>query len=230
MVGMVGETEDTFWTSLEQIIRMAPDSVTIYQLEIPRNTPLFRSMQNGRLAGELAAWDVKRARLAAAFDRLEEAGYSIRSAYAAARNTRHRRFVYQEEQYRGADLVGIGLSSFSYVAGVHYQSHASMDEYLESLADGRLPISRAYVLNKRDRLVREFVLQLKLGRVEARPFRQKHGAAIRDFFAEPLQKFAARGWLTFNDETVTLTRQGLMRVDRMLSDFYLSEHCGQSYW
>jgi oxygen-independent coproporphyrinogen-3 oxidase len=230
IVGLVGETDESFRDSLEQALRMEPDSITIYQLEVPPNTPLFRSLKNGRLDSELPAWETKHARLAAAFARLENAGYTLRSAYAAARSTRHRRFTYQEEQYRGMDLLGIGVSSFSYVAGMHYQNYASMIEYMESLDDGRLPISRAYVLSDRDRMVREFVLQLKLGRVDARRFRQKFGTNIVDFYARPLEEFAARGWLTFDDQAVTVTREGLVRVDRMIPHFYPWEHQGLNYW
>lgn len=230
IVGLVGETEVPFRASLERVLEMGPDSVTLYQLEIPPNTPLYRSLREGTHAELLPSWETKRARLAYAFARLEKAGYTLRSAYAAARRGRHRRFTYQEEQYRGADLLGLGVSSFSYVAGVHYQNFSSHQAYLASLCDGRLPIDRAYLLNAEERLVREFVLQLKLGRVEVGPFRDKFGIDIRERFAEPLRRCADQGWLTCDGQAVTLTREGLLRADRMLPAFYLPEHQGLHYW
>jgi oxygen-independent coproporphyrinogen-3 oxidase len=229
MVGLVGETDESFATSLERVMAMGPDSITLYQLELPPYTPLARAVRDGAARGELADWSTKRMRLAYAFARLEEAGYLVRSGYAAARNTRHRRFVYQEEQYRGADLLGLGASSFSYVAGAHYQNLVSLDAYLASIRDGRLPISRAYLLDRDERLVREFVLQLKLGRVEASFFRHKFGVDIVARFAAPLERFAARGWLTCDQSGVTLTRAGLLCVDRLLAAFYLPEHQGVRY-
>ncbi len=224
IVGLVGETDGSFYGSLERVIGMGPDSVTIYQLEIPHNTPLYRSLRAGSLKADLPGWETKRARLASAFARLEEAGYTLRSAYAAARNTRHRRFVYQEDQYRGADLLGIGASSFSYMQGMHYQNHAPVDEYLASLREGKLPIARTYLLSFDERLVREFVLQLKLGRVDAGPFRHKFAVDISERFQEPLKQFARQGWLTCDAHSVALTREGLLRVDRMIPAFYLPKH------
>ena len=91
---------------------MAPESVTIYQLEIPHNTPLYRALRNG--TGEApASWKVKRERLKEGFARLEAAGYTLRSAYTAVRDPARHHFIYQDEQYRGADLLGLGASAFS---------------------------------------------------------------------------------------------------------------------
>ena len=65
---------------------MSPESVTLYQLEIPQNTPLFRAAYDGEPPAAIPSWPLKRARLARCFARLEAAGYTIRSAYAAVRD------------------------------------------------------------------------------------------------------------------------------------------------
>ena len=122
MVGLVGETDESFQRSLERVISMAPDSVTIYQLEIPANTPLYRMIRNGTLDAAVPSWAVKRARLEGGFALLERAGYTLRSAYAAVRDLDRQRFLYMDEQYRGADLLGIGVSAFSYLNSVHHQN------------------------------------------------------------------------------------------------------------
>ena len=229
MVGLVGETERSFRDSIRQVISMGPDSITFYQLEIPTNTPLFRAIHDGEIAS-LASWDVKRARLGEAFGLLESEGYTLRSAYAAVRDSLRHPFLYQDMQYHGADLLGTGLASFSYLSGIHYQNVASLREYHTSLAAARLPYNRGYVLNQDERAVREFILQLKLGKVEAGYFLSKFGMHVAERFCDPLKRFSDQGWLSVDADSVTVTRQGLLRVDRMLPAFYLSEHRGQSYW
>jgi oxygen-independent coproporphyrinogen-3 oxidase len=228
IAGLVGETDDSFRRSLDRVVGMGPDAVTVYQLEVPLNTPLYRSLAAGTGAGALPTWAEKRARAAYAFDRLAEAGYARRSAYAAARG-RHRRFAYQEDQYRGADLVGLGASAISYVGGLHYQNVASLDGYLGAVAGGGLPVGRAYRLTRDEQVVREFVLQLKLGRVEAGRFRERFGVEIADRFADTLHDLAGRGWLTFDRGAVALSRDGLLRADGLLTAFYLPEHRGVRY-
>ncbi|MFQ5650579.1 MAG: hypothetical protein ACE5IY_11610 [bacterium] len=70
------------------------------------------------MSESLASWPVKRERLRRVFVRLEAAGYPLRSAYTAVRNGRPRQFVYQDDQYHGADLLGLGASAFSYLGGI----------------------------------------------------------------------------------------------------------------
>jgi len=230
MVGMVSETDDSFGASLEDAIGMQPESITIYQMEIPPNTPLYRASLDGQLDAPLDSWEVKRARLARGFARLDEAGYALRSAYAAVRDPARHRFVYQESQYRGADLLGIGLAAFSYVDGLHYQNLSSLAAYVEHVAEGRAPVDRTYALSDEERMIREFVLQLKLGRADAAYFRDKFGIEISQRFAEPLSHFAAAGLLAVDGDAVVLTRCGLLRVDRMLPAFYSQKHKRSRYW
>lgn len=229
IAGLVGETDATFDSSLEEVIALEPDSVTVYQLEVPHNTVLYRSLYENASAAAPAPWSVKRDRVARAFSRLEQAGYSIRSAYAAVRDPQRHRFIYQDGQYRGANVLGLGVAAFSYVGGIHYQNATSFESYLSEVSSGRLPLHRAHRLNDEERLVREFVLQLKLGRVSGDDFREKFGVDPTARFADPLGRFADAGWLTITDGNVTLTRAGLARVDRLLPAFYLPRHRNLRY-
>jgi oxygen-independent coproporphyrinogen-3 oxidase len=224
MVGLVGETEETFRYSIERTLALAPDSVTIYQLEIPHNTPLYRTMVDRREAVALAGWDVKHVRLAAAMRRLVENGYTLRSAYAAVRDPERNRFLYQDAQYRGADLLGLGVASFSYFGDVHYQNTSTLDDYYAPLDRGELPLERGYALSKEERMVREFLLQLKLVRVSRDYFRRKFDVDVIARFSPALQEFRRQGLLTWDDCTLSVTLAGLPRVDRMIRAMYLPAH------
>ncbi len=229
IVGLVGESDSTFMESLERTIAMKPDSVTIYQLEIPRNTPLYHLYHNEKLETEPASWDVKRARLAKGFSRLERAGYGLRSAYTAARTSESQNFIYQDAQYRGADLVGIGASAFSYFAGCHYQNLTSVNAYLVRVNMHQHPIERACFLGDDERLVREIILQLKLGSLDRQYFVDKFNVDIFEQFADPIAHFERQGLISKNGEELNLTREGLLSVDHMLPAFYLPQHQGVRY-
>ena len=140
MVGLLEETELSFMESLERVIELEPESVTIYQLEIPSNTPLYRHLENDATAARPPSWAVKRARLVRGFDLLADAGYTLRSAYTAVRDPERQPFVYQDALYRGADLLGLGVSAFSYLGGTHFQNLARIEPYMERLTHGHLPL------------------------------------------------------------------------------------------
>lgn len=229
IVGLVGQSAESFFSSLDRVIEMDPESVTIYQLEIPLNTPLYRALREGTLDGSPAAWSTKRSRLATAFKRLESAGYHIRSAYTAVKDPRRHGFVYQDAQYTGADLLGLGASAFSCFDGVQHQNRAGLPEYLAALEAGGLPLWRGHRMSAEERAVREMVLQWKLGRVDRRGFRKRHGIDPADRFAEALRPLCEAGLARIEPDAIVLTLEGLVQADRVLPSFYLPGHRGIRY-
>lgn len=117
-------------------------------------------------------------------------------------------------------MLGLGVAAFGYFGGVHAQNENTLEQYEAAVERGDLPVKRACKLSDHDQLVREFVLQLKLGEVPIAPFRKRFGVDIANEFAGPLRALATEGWLTLSDEAVRMTRHGLLRVDRLLPRFY----------
>ncbi|MHB8520326.1 MAG: coproporphyrinogen-III oxidase family protein [Limisphaerales bacterium] len=220
MAGLMGETWEKWQESVRRVIALSPDSVTIYQTEIPYNTQLYRDWKAGCLPAPPISWPAKRARLRHAFTELKGAGYTVVSAYSAVKDPQRHRFLYQDYLWRGGDMLGLGVASFGYFGGVHFQNEAVLEDYKERVRQGSLPLQRAFRLSPEDQLVREFILQLKLGAVDAAEFRQKFNVDIIHIFAQPLRQLAAEGWLSYSDAGVGLTLEGLLCVDRLLPHFY----------
>ena len=85
-------------------------------------------------------------------------------------------------------MIGVGVASFSYFDGVHFQNHDQWEDYLGHISTGSLPLSRAMAITDRQRLIRELVLQLKLGAVEVGYFRKKFKVDIGDAFRHQDQR------------------------------------------
>ncbi|HUC56484.1 MAG TPA: coproporphyrinogen-III oxidase family protein [Streptosporangiaceae bacterium] len=229
IAGMLGETDANWRESVARVIELAPASVTIYQLEIPHNTGLYAQItENGALAG-IASWETKRNWLEFAFAELERAGYQVSSGYTLSRPLPGNEFVYTNSLWRGADLVGLGVSSFAHVSGVHYQNEHSLAAYLSRVQGGELPLLRALEPTPRELMIREFILQMKLGRVSLGYFRDKFGTDPLETFREPLDDLLGRDLITLNGDEVTLARQALLRVDSLLPAFFLPQHRNVRY-
>lgn len=229
IAGMVGETEENWNDCIDETIRLAPDGITVYQLEVPYNTTIYQQMkESGASAAPVADWATKRRWTAELFRRLEEAGYRQSSAYTAYKGEGVR-FVYRDSLWRGADLLGLGVSSFSHLGGQHFQNEHSFEPYCMRVEAGESPIGRAYVMNDEERLIREFILQLKEGRIERAYFQEKFGVDVLERFRDALDEHVTAGLLLVDDESVRTTPEGLLRIDAVLPSFFLDEHRGARY-
>jgi coproporphyrinogen III oxidase-like Fe-S oxidoreductase len=232
IAGMLGETEENWRVCIEKTLALEPDSVTIYQMELPYNTTISKDLLKGtRLFSEpVVNWSTKRRWVHEAFDALERAGYHVGSAYTAVRDPSRTTFVYRDRLWQGADMAGLGVASFGHVNGVHVQNHDTWEDYSAAVERGQLPLRRAYRPTAEERLIRELVLQLKRGWIEPPYFAHKYGVDVLERFHDPIASLSADGMLaTVSPERLTLSREGLLRVDTLLPRFFLPEHVGIRY-
>ena len=230
IAGMVEETEENWRDCVRQTLELAPDSVTIYQMEVPYNTTIYQQMKTeGRLVAPVAAWETKRAWVKYAFAELEQAGYTVASAYTAVKDAARTRFVYRDRLWEGADLIGLGVASFSHVGGTHFQNEHDFDPYVRKLQAGELPICRALTPTAEERLVRELILQLKLGHVSRAYFLNKFGVDVAERFAEPIQTLTNWGYMEVQGDCVKLNRDGLLQADKLIQEFFLPGHRNARY-
>ena len=229
IAGMVGETDENWTNCIEQARRMQPDNITIYQMELPFNTLLSHEIRELGIISPVANWDTKRRWVDEAMNRLAADGYHVSSGNELVKNPDTDRFVYRDNVWRGCDLIAAGVSSFGHFQGVHYQNVDQLQDYLSTLETGVLPINRALRPTDRQRLIREFVLQIKEGHVSAASFRRKFGVNILEEFAKPLSAQMSKGYLTLCGEDVTLTRKGLLQADKLLPEYFEEQHRAVRY-
>lgn len=232
IAGMVGEDWDNWKRCVAKTIELAPDCVTVYQMELPYNTVFSKELKvigADEPALAVADWPTKRAWVKYAFDELVKAGYDISSATTVVKNKDKTRFVYREALWRGADMFGTGVASFGHVNGVHIQNVDTWEAYVEKLQKGELPLGRAFPTTERDRLVREVVLLLKTGHLDVSYFRNKYGVDIRDAFRPAFDKLTAEGWLTVGESSIDCTEDGLIQIDRHLPAFFDPQYISSRY-
>ncbi len=223
--GMLDETDENWLDCIEKVIELSPDCVTIYQMEVPFNTGIFKSMkEEGRLTAPVADWPTKRKWVNQAFERLENVGYKVTSAYTAVKNPENTKFVYRDRLWAGADMIGLGVSSFGHLGGIHYQNLTNIDHYCSSIESKTAPVRRALLTTDEERFIRELILQLKLGRVNKLYFENKFGISITDRFSSIFNLWESRGDLIQDGDSFILSRSALLQVDSLLHSFFLTKH------
>ncbi len=229
IAGMIGETDENWRQCLDHVRRLNPDSVTLYQMELPFNTLISREIREQGASSPIASWGTKRRWISEAFDELLAAGYHIATANELVRRPEFDISVYREHLFRGSDIIGLGVSSYGHFQGVHYQNFDAIDEYQLAVESDQLPIHRALRPTPHQRLIREFVLTMKSGRVSPAAFREKYNVDVLAEFAGPLAEHQRLGYLTSTETEIVLSRSGLLQVDGFLADYFEPQHRGIRY-
>lgn len=228
--GMVGETWDNWKDCVRRTIELSPESVTIYQMELPFNTVYSKDILGNEIQTPVADWPTKRAWVDYAFNEMEAAGYHVSSAYTMVKDPNKVNFSYRDNLWQGSDLLATGIASFGHISGVHYQNLPEWDDYIGSLLDeNKLPLGRAMRPTKHQLLVREVILNLKKGYLDAGYFRDKYGVEILDEWSKQWREHANDGMLTIDGDRIELTRKGLLHADGLLPVFFEPEHQGVRY-
>ena len=232
IAGMLGETDANWQDCVDKTLALQPDSITIYQMELPFNTTISGDLMKGtgRFAQPVANWATKRRWVQEAFAALEASGYHVGSAYTAVKDRSRSQFVYRDRLWQGADMAGLGVASFGHINGVHVQNKDTWEAYADAVRRDALPLHRAYRPTDEERLIRELILQLKLGSIKPPYFREKYGVNVLDRFRAQFRALAESGDLqAASEHVVSLTRSGLLHVDALLGRFFLPQHAGIRY-
>ena len=232
IAGMVGEDWDNWKDCVRKTILLDPDSVTVYQMELPYNTVFSKELKvigNDEPAMAIADWPTKRAWVEYAFAEFVAAGYEISSAYTVVKSKAKTQFVYRDALWSGADMFGTGVASFGHINGVHIQNVDTWEQYIDLLDKGQLPLGRALRVTDHQRLVREMILQLKTGHLDRTYFQQKFGVDIHAEFRDGYAKLHRDGWLTVTPTGVELTPAGFLQIDRHLPIFFEPQHASARY-
>ena len=173
IAGMVEETEENWRDCIRKTIELSPDSVTIYQMEIPYNTTIYKEMKAGgqaRRAGRRLGAEARLGRR-----RFRRAGKS----WLYGRQRLHRGEGQSENALcLSRQALGRRGSPRAWRGQLrpHRRNTLSKPPRLRTVRQcgerGPMPVYRALTPTEDERLIREFVLQLKLGRSH-RIFREK---------------------------------------------------------
>lgn len=229
IAGMVGETWDNWRDNVRKALEFSPESLTIYQMELPFNTVYSKDILGNQVESPVADWETKRAWVDYAFSEFIAAGYSVSSAYTVVKDPTKVNFSYRDNLWRGADLLATGIASFGHASGVHYQNLPELEQYLGSIEAGELPLGRGYLPTPHQKLIREMVLLLKRGYLDRGYFLDKFGVDIVEHWKSVWDRHESDGLVEVGEDQIRLTRDGLLRADSLLPAFFEPEHQGVRY-
>lgn len=219
---------DWQWT-LEQMLRLQPEHVSLYALGLEEGTPMYDWVNRGRLPApddDLAA-DMYEL----ATDLLTEAGYiqyEISNWSKPGYQCRH-----NLQYWRNLPYLGLGPGAHGYAGDKRYAAVLAPLRYIKAL-NRRGSHSNAFAfplspaadettvvnVDRSSEMTETLLMGLRLTQegVERAKFRSRFGTDLIDVHRETIERFAAHGLLEVTEQRVRLTRSG-----RLLSNSLFRE-------
>ena len=223
MSGMIDETPETWDASLDALLRIMPEHVSIYRMEVYKNTLLYAAGFTGPGVGGIPTDEQELAQWHHAQERLEAAGYTQVAGHAFILKPEHNHW-HRVDMWSTGELLGMGVSSFSFLNGTVFQNSSKWDEYVGAAREGNSAVKRSVRLSSRGIMAREVVLGLKLFRIDRVAFRERHGFDVVDLYRERIDQLVDEDLLVVTEDAIECTRRARDYIDMICALFYLPEH------
>jgi len=234
--GLPKQNEAGFRATIERVIALRPDRLAIYSYA---HVPWLRPHQKRILPEWLPAREAKIALFALARSMLVRAGYEpIGMDHFAlpddelARAVRARRLWRNFMGYTvkvAPDMIGLGISSISDVAGAFAQTTKKLSIYHRAIDAGELPTERGFALSEDDRVRRAIITAIMCNfHLDATEIERQFGLRFAEAFApeiEALREPERHGFVRIGDGEIEVIGDGRLFVRNiaMIFDRYLPE-------
>ena len=165
--GLPHQTPASFEKTLNEILLLRPDRFAVFNYA---HVPWIKPAQRVFKEETLPSADTKLQILKLTIEKLTSEGYVYigmdhfaraddELAQAQRNKTLQRNFQGYSTR-SGADIYAFGMSSISQADGVYWQNEKELPAYYQALDEGRLPITKGYVLTAEDKLRRQVIMRL----------------------------------------------------------------------
>lgn len=216
--GLTGDDFATFRETIELVLKIRPEHLTMYLFSFRPQTIAFSKTQTGKLPLP----PTEPARVAMYRDAREQllaAGYTQTTPNCFVASPEFEQ-VHQRNAWNSHPLLGFGNSAYSFCDDVVLQNCRPVKTYNGRIEDGRSPVSLRRRLSARDLMIRYIVLRLKQLSVPLIEFRRRFGFDLYQLFDECIDGLAALGLVEPAPEALRLTEDGILYVDDVCRAFY----------
>jgi len=232
--GLPKQTPDSFDATMRQIKVLRPDRIALYAYA---HLPERFKPQRRILAAELPLAADKIAMLSRSMEALMSAGYVYVGmdhfalpedalAVAKRQGRLHRNFQGYSTQ-SDCDLIGLGVSAIGRMGSTYSQNAKTMDEYVDMLDQGQLPIVKGLALSRDDQIRRAWIMAIMCqGHVQYDAFNEAWLIDAPSYFAAELMQLESmqtQGLVELSKQGLHVTPMGwfFVRGVAMVFDKYL---------
>ena len=218
MLGLPNQTIQDLKDSLEKVLQLNPEHISLYSLILEENTPLYNMINKKEL--QLPNENIERNMYWYVKDTLELNGYNHYEISNFAKKgyiSKHNVNCWKQKQYRS-----FGTAAHSYVNNVRFSNIENLEQYIKNIENGNF--KKNIMIHEKQKLIdikKEFML---LG------LRMIDGISIQEFktkfqenpiynFKNELQKLNDKQLIEVDGDRIKLTNKGLDLANIVWEEF-----------
>jgi len=208
MIGLPKQNLSDVQKSIEQVVKIKPEHISVYSLILEEGTRLKRRIEEGELS--LPKEDVERKEYWTVKNMLEEAGfihYEISNFAKPGKESKHNLDCWEQKEY-----LGFGVGAHSYTDGIRYSNTASVDMYISNIKENK-PENNFIFHEKQDDEAKKKEYMLlglrKIRGVEISKFKEKFGENPVFYYHMELDQLVRDELVEVEDDQIYLTNRGI---------------------
>lgn len=218
MIGIPGQKIGDLKNTLQDIIKLEPEHISVYSLIIEENTPIEKMLENGEI--KLPDEDLERNMYWYVKNTLELNGYNhyeISNFAKLGKESRHNLNCWNQEEY-----IGFGVAAHSYLNGIRFSNTINVEEYIQHLENNRkeenIQIEESQSLEDKKN---EFMMLgfRKIQGVDIARFKEKFIDNPIFLYREKLNKLVEEGLIEVDLNHIKLTNKGIDLANLVFEKF-----------
>lgn len=218
MIGIPEQKIGDLKNTLQDIIKLEPEHISVYSLIIEENTPIKKMLENGEI--KLPDEDLERNMYWYVKNTLELNGYNhyeISNFAKLGKESRHNLNCWNQEEY-----IGFGVAAHSYLNGIRFSNTINVEEYIQHLENNRkeenIQIEESQSLEDKKN---EFMMLgfRKIQGVDIARFKEKFIDNPIFLYRENLNKLVEEGLIEVDLNHIKLTNKGIDLANLVFEEF-----------
>ena len=204
IAGLPGQTLDQWERNLDEALRLKPEHLSLYLLEVHEGTPLAQHIKQGKQP--MPNEDLAAEMYLLMLDKTAEAGYEhyeisnfCRKGFESRHNTKY---------WTCEPVYGFGCSAHSHDGkNARWSNERDTAAYVEMIETKDSAIVETVELNEHEAQAEAIFLGLRLMRgVNLREYEARFGVDVRARYKDDLKRLIEAGLIEINDDVMRLTR------------------------
>ena len=218
MLGLPNQRIKDLKDSLEKVIELQPEHISVYSLIVEEGTPICNKIEKGDL--ELPEEELERNMYWYVKNTLELNGYKHYEISNFARKgyeSKHNLNCWNQKEY-----IGIGLAAHSYRDITRYSNTEQMGEYIRNVKNENLERNRIiHEIQKEDDTKKEYmILGLRqIDGIKISKFKEKFGDNPIYLFRNELKKLSDENLIYVDEDDIKLTNKGIDFANLVWEEF-----------